>query len=34
VAIGPLRAPGLKPGATKLLGKKDVEKLREAVLSG
>jgi 23S rRNA pseudouridine2605 synthase len=32
VAIGPLRAPGLKPGATKLLGKKDVEKLREAVL--
>ncbi|HKQ12146.1 MAG TPA: pseudouridine synthase [Steroidobacteraceae bacterium] len=34
VAIGPLRAAGLKPGATKLLGKKDVEKLREAVLSG
>ena len=34
VAIGPLRAPGLKIGATKLLGKKDVEKLREAVLSG
>lgn len=33
VAIGPLRAAGLKPGATKLLGKKDVEKLREAVLS-
>jgi len=33
VAIGPLRAPGLKPGATKLLGKKDVEKLREAVLA-
>jgi 23S rRNA pseudouridine2605 synthase len=34
VALGPLRATGLKPGATKLLGKKDVEKLREAVLSG
>jgi pseudouridine synthase len=34
VAIGPLRAAGLKPGATKLLGKRDVEKLREAVLSG
>jgi pseudouridine synthase len=34
VAIGPLRAAGLRPGATKLLGKKDVEKLREAVLSG
>jgi 23S rRNA pseudouridine2605 synthase len=34
VAIGPLRAPGLKPGATKLLGKKDVERLRAAVLSG
>jgi len=33
VAIGPLRAAGLKPGATKLLGKKDAEKLREAVLS-
>jgi 23S rRNA pseudouridine2605 synthase len=32
VAIGPLRAAGLKPGATKLLAKKDVEKLREAVL--
>jgi 23S rRNA pseudouridine2605 synthase len=32
VAIGPVRAPGLKPGATKLLGKKDVEKLRAAVL--
>lgn len=32
VAIGPLRAPGLKPGATKLLGKRDVEKLREATL--
>ncbi|MGH8239646.1 MAG: pseudouridine synthase [Steroidobacteraceae bacterium] len=34
VAIGPLRAPGLKPGATKLLGKKDVERLREAMMSG
>jgi pseudouridine synthase len=34
VAIGPLHAAGLKPGATKLLGKKDVEKLREAMLSG
>jgi pseudouridine synthase len=33
VAIGPLRSAGLKQGATKLLGKKDVEKLREAVLS-
>lgn len=34
VAIGPLRGAGLKAGGTKLLGKKDVEKLREAVLSG
>lgn len=34
VAIGPLRAAGLKPGATKLLGKRDVEKLREGMLSG
>jgi 23S rRNA pseudouridine2605 synthase len=34
VGLGPLKAAGLKPGATKLLGKKDVEKLREAVLSG
>lgn len=33
IAIGPLRVAGLKPGATKLLGKKDVEKLREAVLA-
>jgi 23S rRNA pseudouridine2605 synthase len=32
VAIGPLRAAGLKAGSTRLLGKKDVEKLREAVL--
>ena len=34
VAIGPLRAGRLKPGATKLLGKKDVEKLRGATLLG
>jgi 23S rRNA pseudouridine2605 synthase len=33
VGIGPLRAPGLKPGAAKLLGKKDVERLREGLLS-
>jgi 23S rRNA pseudouridine2605 synthase len=33
VAIGPLRGAGLKPGATKLLGKKDVERLRAAVLA-
>ena len=32
VAIGPLRAPDLKPGQSRLLGKRDVEKLREAVL--
>lgn len=32
VAIGPLRAPELKPGQAKLLGKKDVEKLRAATL--
>ena len=32
VAIGPLRAGELKPGQFKLLGKKDVEKLRAAVL--
>ena len=32
VAIGPLRAGDLKPGQVKLLGKKDVEKLRAAVL--
>lgn len=32
VAIGPLRAGDLKPGQAKLLGKKDVEKLRAAVL--
>jgi 23S rRNA pseudouridine2605 synthase len=34
VAIGPLRLAGLKPGATKLLGNRDVEKLRETTLSG
>jgi 23S rRNA pseudouridine2605 synthase len=34
VAIGPLRLAGLKPGATKLLGKRDVEKLRETTFSG
>jgi 23S rRNA pseudouridine2605 synthase len=33
VAIGPLRAPDLKPGQTKLLGKREVEKLRAATLS-
>lgn len=33
VAIGPLRAPGLKPGQAKLLGKRDVDRLRAAVLS-
>jgi len=33
VAIGPLRASDLKPGQSKLLGKRDVEKLREAVLA-
>jgi pseudouridine synthase len=32
VAIGPLRAGDLKPGQARLLGKKDVEKLRAAVL--
>ncbi|MFL6548292.1 MAG: pseudouridine synthase [Povalibacter sp.] len=31
VAIGPLRAAELKPGQIKLLGKKDVARLREAV---
>jgi 23S rRNA pseudouridine2605 synthase len=34
VAIGPLRAGDLKPGQAKLLGKKDVEKLKAAVLGG
>lgn len=33
VAIGPLRAPGLKPGQARLLGRKDVDRLRAAVLS-
>jgi 23S rRNA pseudouridine2605 synthase len=33
VAIGPLRAPELKPGQIKLLGKRDVEKLRNATLT-
>jgi 23S rRNA pseudouridine2605 synthase len=32
VAIGPLRTAGLKPGAVKLLGKRDVEQLRAATL--
>lgn len=32
VAIGPLRNPGLKPGEAKLLGKRDVERLRAATL--
>lgn len=33
VSIGPLRAPDLKPGQSKLLGKKDIERLRGALLS-
>lgn len=32
IAIGPLRAGALKPGQSKLLGKKDVERLRAATL--
>jgi pseudouridine synthase len=32
VAIGPLRAAGLKPGQAKLLGKRDVERLKSATL--
>jgi 16S rRNA U516 pseudouridylate synthase RsuA-like enzyme len=32
VAIGPLKVAGLRPGATKLLGKRDVERLRESLL--
>ena len=32
VAIGPLRNPGLRPGEAKLLGKRDVERLRAATL--
>lgn len=34
VAIGPLKAGELKPGQVKLLGKKDVEKLRAAAMGG
>jgi len=34
VAIGPLRIADLKPGQTRLLGKRDVEKLRAATLGG
>ena len=33
VAIGPLRAPELRPGQVKLLGKRDVDRLRSATLS-
>jgi 23S rRNA pseudouridine2605 synthase len=33
VAIGPLRAGDLKPGQCKLLGKKDIERLRAATLA-
>lgn len=33
VSIGPLKAPELKPGQVKLLGKRDVERLRAATLS-
>lgn len=33
VAIGPLRAAELKPGQCKLLGKRDVDKLRSAILA-
>jgi 16S rRNA U516 pseudouridylate synthase RsuA-like enzyme len=33
VSIGPLRAPELRPGQVKLLGKRDVEKLKSATLS-
>lgn len=33
VAIGPLRASELKPGQAKLLSRKDVERLRAAILS-
>jgi 23S rRNA pseudouridine2605 synthase len=32
VSIGPLRAPGLQPGQSKLLGKRDIERLRSALL--
>jgi 23S rRNA pseudouridine2605 synthase len=34
VAIGPLRIGDLKPGQSRLLGKRDVERLREAVMEG
>ena len=34
VAIGPLRMADLKPGQTRLIGKREVEKLREATLGG
>jgi len=33
IAIGPLRASDLKPGQCKLLGKKEIERLRAAALS-
>ena len=33
VAIGPLRASELRPGQIKLLGKRDVDRLRAATLS-
>ena len=33
VAIGPVRAPELRPGQVKLLGKREIEKLRSATLS-
>src|ERR687898_454874 len=33
VAIGPLRSIGLKPGTAKLLGKREIEKLRASMLS-
>jgi len=33
VAIGPLKAAELKPGQCKLLGKRDVDKLRSAILA-
>lgn len=34
VAIGPLKMAGLQPGVAKLIGKRDVERLREAMMSG
>jgi 23S rRNA pseudouridine2605 synthase len=33
IAIGPLKAADLKPGQCKLLGKRDVDKLRSAILA-